>query len=123
MLTLENERHIPVHTDRLLLSQAVYNLLSNTCKFTLRGGRVTVSVTITYGRAAIRVCNNGPGIPEPDLNRIFEAYQRGTALQDTPGEGLGLYIARRNIETAGSTILAQNQKEGGVCFIIDIPVE
>jgi len=121
-LQMEGERHLPVKTDKSMLTQTVYNLLSNAYKYTPQGGAVCVVVTAKDGSAVIRVCDSGPGVLEQDMGRIFDAYQRGSVPQDAPGEGLGLYIARRNVEAAGGSILVENNPQGGACFTVELPL-
>ncbi len=119
-LSLECDRHLPVTTDRAMLSQAVYNLLTNAAKFTPNGGQVTLSAHASAQAVIIKVSDTGPGIPPQDIKRIFEAYQRGSSPGDVPGDGLGLYIARQNVEALGGRIAARNLASGA-CFTIELP--
>ena len=121
-LLLEGERRLPVNTDKSLLTQAVYNLISNAYKYTPQGGNVRVAVAAQGDVAVISVCDSGPGVLEQDRGRIFDAYQRGSVPQNAPGEGLGLFIARRNVEAVGGSIRVQNQPQGGACFTLEIPM-
>ncbi len=120
-LSCEGEKHLLAITDKALLSQAVYNLISNAYKFTPKGGKVVVSVFDSGDSVLISVCDNGPGVPDKDKKRIFEAYQRGSGIGSEPGEGLGLFIAKKNVEALDGAISLKDSPLGGTCFEIEIP--
>ncbi len=66
----------------------------------------------------VSVCDSGPGIPEPNLPRLFEPF-----FSTKPnGMGLGLAISRTIIEANGGKIWAENRPEGGACFSFSLPV-
>jgi signal transduction histidine kinase len=71
----------------------------------------------------IRVEDNGPGIPEEDLERVIEPFQRldPARRRNTAGVGLGLTIASRVITNAGGRLTLSNRAEGGLCAEIELP--
>jgi hypothetical protein len=72
--------------------------------------------------AVLQVCDEGPGIPEADLSRIFNRFERAASTHDYGGLGLGLYVARQIAEAHGGTIVAANVPRGGACFTVRLPL-
>lgn len=103
-----------VATDEKRLRQVLLNLLSNAIKFTPRG---TVSLDLSYRSqvAVFTISDTGPGIPEADLARIFEPFERGStsAARNTPGTGLGLTIANLLAQLLGGEIALTAAPGGG----------
>ncbi|SFD74567.1 ATP-binding protein [Methylobacterium sp. 13MFTsu3.1M2] len=103
-----------VATDEKRLRQVLLNLLSNAIKFTEAG---TVSLDLSYRSqiAVFTIRDTGPGIPEADLARIFEPFERGStpAARSTPGTGLGLTIANLLAQLLGGEITVTAAPGGG----------
>jgi two-component system sensor histidine kinase CpxA len=97
-----------------LLKKAFENVIRNAVQYSPQGSTVEVSLTKNADNCLITIDDSGPGIPEPDLQRIFEPFYRvDTARQrETGGFGLGLSIARRAIEQHGGSIAATNTYPG-----------
>ncbi|HLL52334.1 MAG TPA: PAS domain-containing sensor histidine kinase [Myxococcaceae bacterium] len=108
-------------SDRLLLDQAVANLLSNALKYAA-GTPVEVSLTREGDLARLEVADRGPGVPEEALSRIFERFERAASLKHYGGLGLGLYIARELVLAHGGTVEARNRPGGGAVFIVRLPL-
>ncbi|HBE89142.1 MAG TPA: hypothetical protein DDW67_08400 [Elusimicrobia bacterium] len=106
--------------DRKMLERLLENLLSNALKFTPGGGRVSVSAAPAEGGAEFIVEDTGPGIPEGELESVFDKYARARGA-DKPGFGLGLAIVKRIVELHGGRIRAEAGKGGGTRFIVAIP--
>lgn len=122
-LILKGIEHIEITIDKSMLSQAIYNLLTNAYKFTNPGGQVNVSVDMkSQDTVIISVNDTGIGIRDDDIERIFKAYYRSASTSSIQGEGLGLYIAKCNIQAIGGNIYAKSNDEGGTSFIIEIPL-
>jgi signal transduction histidine kinase len=117
-----NHNKITVHTDPYLLSQAVYNLLTNAYKFTPSGGRVTIAYAVIDKALVISVRDTGVGIPAEDQARVFEAYYRGKNAVHTSGEGIGLYLVKENLQQIGGKIELESAPGKGSTFRISIPV-
>ena len=71
--------------------------------------------------AVVQVRDHGPGIPEDQLSRIFERFERAASTRHYGGMGLGLYVARQIVEAHGGTITAANSPDGGACFTVRLP--
>jgi signal transduction histidine kinase len=121
-LNLKSDFNKKINTDRALLSQSIYNLLTNAYKFTDAGGAVSIEVKISeQNQISLFVHDNGVGIPEEDINKIFEPYFRSLNSKGIQGEGLGLYIAKTNIEALGGTLSIRSKKEKGTSCVIELP--
>jgi signal transduction histidine kinase len=87
------------------------------------GGRATIGVEDAADRLTIRVLDDGPGIPEQELEQAFEPFFRGEASRsrDTGGTGLGLGIARNIARAHGGELLLRNRPEGGLEAVLSLP--
>jgi two-component system sensor histidine kinase MprB len=99
------------------LQRALANLLDNATKFSPDGTRV--EVTVRPGRVEVR--DHGPGIPDGDLEHVFDRFYRAVDVRSLPGSGLGLSIVREAVETAGGHVEAANHPDGGAVFTIEFP--
>jgi two-component system sensor histidine kinase KdpD len=112
--------------DVVLIEQALVNLLQNAAKFSPPGSRIEVRVERCSppGKNAelrVSIVDEGPGIPEGDLERVFEKFYRAESAGRVGGTGLGLSIARGMVEAHGGRIWAANRAEGGAVFTLSIP--
>jgi two-component system sensor histidine kinase CreC len=97
-----------------LLHQAVDNLVQNAIDFSPRGGTVKVEVIPTSDRITLSVTDQGPGIPDYALDRIFERfYSLGRPDTGRKSTGLGLNLVREVAASHGGTIRVVNRPEGG----------
>jgi two-component system OmpR family sensor kinase len=119
VFSCSGEFFVEAHAE--LLGRAFENVLRNAVKFTADGTSVTVGVWIAAERIEVRVCDRGPGVPEAELEAIFEPFHRCDNGKAAAGFGLGLAIARRAIEASGGTIGAGNREGGGLCVDIVLP--
>ncbi|ACL04054.1 PAS/PAC sensor signal transduction histidine kinase [Desulfatibacillum aliphaticivorans] len=116
-----------VNADPERMIQVFDNLLSNALKFSPDGGAVEVHYKDDGGdRVEIFISDEGPGIPESDMEKIFDRYfqvkKQGThSTERTYGSGLGLYISREILRMHGGSISVRNQAEGGCQFILSLP--
>jgi PAS domain S-box-containing protein len=111
--------------DPTRLAQIVGNLLNNACKFTDRGGRVSLTVERSDGSASIRVRDNGIGFKPEHLPRMFEMFaQVDTSLERSrDGLGIGLTLVKTLTEMHGGTVEAHSEGPGrGSEFIVRLPV-
>ena len=119
-----------IEADKELVRVVVTNLLGNGIKYTQEGGKVFLSAAILSDGAegtstiAITVADNGPGIPEDELEKVFEKFYRGrdTAGTSTPGNGLGLAIAREIAALHGGDIHVRSTVGEGSRFTFLLPV-
>lgn len=106
------------------LSQVFVNLLDNARSFSPPGGTVTVALDAWDGIATVRIEDQGPGIPETNLGKIFDrffTYRPGEPRSRDGHTGLGLAIAKAIVEAYGGTITAENRPEGGARFEVRLP--
>ena len=120
-LLLETPGPIVGAWDRLRLEQALTNLLSNAIKYGA-GKPVKVAVRQRGAEVVLDVRDHGPGIPTPDLNRIFERFERATSIRNYGGLGLGLYLIRAIVDAHGGSVTAENVAEGGARFEVTLPL-
>lgn len=114
----------PARGDANLLGQALFNLLDNAAKYAGDAGPVTVYARSDGATVSIAVTDQGKGIPEGDLERIFEKFYRRTKGDGrSAGTGLGLSIARGFVEAMGGTLKAESPavKRRGTRFIVRLP--
>ncbi|HEX6297443.1 MAG TPA: ATP-binding protein, partial [Burkholderiales bacterium] len=99
--------------------QVLANLISNSLKFTPRGGKITVRGEREAGNVRLCVRDTGSGIPGDALGRIFQRFAQ-FAKDDRRGLGLGLYISRCIVEAHGGRIWAESQPGAGskMCFTL-----
>ncbi len=99
------------------------NLIENAASFTPRGGWMRLGARRGGGGVTITVEDTGPGVPDADLERIFERYYSSRGAEAAGGEahfGVGLWIVRRNIEAIGGSVVAENRDGGGLCMRIHL---
>ncbi|MBC7975450.1 MAG: PAS domain S-box protein, partial [Myxococcales bacterium] len=107
--------------DRSRLDQVVSNLISNATRHAA-GTPIEVVVTRDDDCVAIEVRDRGPGLPEGQLARIFERFERGASMRHYGGLGLGLYVVRQIAEAHGGSVTARNLADGGACLTVRLPV-
>ena len=101
------------------LREAFYNVLSNAEKYIdKKPGRIDVEVDLRDADCLFSIRDNGPGIPERELEQIFTAFHRLPEARRQPGSGLGLYFAKNLIEQQGGRIWAESEPECGSSFHI-----
>ncbi len=112
-----------VMTDKDKLEQVIINIVSNAIKYTPENGRIDVYTDRVYKDAYIKVRDNGIGIPEENLPRIFERFYRvdKARSRETGGTGLGLAIAKQLINQLGGNITINSTYGEGTEVIISIP--
>ena len=100
------------------------NLLANALKFTPSGGKIVVSFDVMDDYVSITVKDTGIGIPEDELEKIFDRYYQVNQTESayTWGTGIGLYYAQRLAEMHHGYINATNAPEGGSIFTLMLPV-
>jgi two-component system phosphate regulon sensor histidine kinase PhoR len=107
------------------LERAVTNLIDNAIKYTPEGGRIAAGVRLVDSNVVIEVTDNGIGIPEPDLPRIFERFYRvdRSRSREMGGTGLGLSIVKHVAQVHGGTVEVSSAVGKGSTFKLKIPVK
>jgi len=110
-----------IEIDYRLMEHVLSNILINAAQYSPRGTKINISSAAKYGKAVIVIEDQGPGISEESLTKIFEKFYR---IPGTPtgGTGLGLSIAKSIVELHGGTIEAENKSDGGARFNILLPL-
>ncbi len=111
-------------TDAAKLHDAVRNLVENAVAYAPAGTRIELAARVEAARVEITVADEGPGIPDTDLSRIFERFYRvdKARSRESGGTGLGLSIVKHLIEVLGGEVRAANRPTGGAVFTITLPV-
>ena len=104
------------------VEQVLTNLVENALKYT-DGGTVTLSVRASDEGVAVRVVDEGQGIPQAALPRLFRKFYRRDRAGSPTGTGLGLYISKRLIEAHGGELVAASTPGSGSTFSFTLPVE
>jgi two-component system sensor histidine kinase CpxA len=119
---LVDAQPVTVQGDAELLRRAIENVIRNAIRHAPEGTAVEASLEAAHGRAAVRIRDYGPGVPEEELPRIFDAFYRVETDRDraSGGAGLGLSIARRAVELHKGAIRARNAQPG-LLVEIDLP--
>ena len=122
--TVEIDSVPPLVSDRLALEQVFGNLLENALKYAMPGRPIRVLVRGERAGARVRytVADNGRGIAERDLERIFELFRRA-GDQSVPGEGIGLAHVRALVRRLGGTISCTSELGAGTTFTVELPAE
>jgi two-component system, OmpR family, sensor kinase len=128
---LQPSRHIalvdgvpaPMRGNPDAIKQLLWILVDNAFKHTREDGRI--ELRLANGDRALRltVADDGPGVPNEDLERIFERFYQSDAARSGEGTGLGLAIARWIAQEHGGRVYAANNPRGGAAFTVEFPAE
>jgi signal transduction histidine kinase len=119
--SLEVQMPVLLQVHPVALKRAFRNLIDNAIRY---AGNVEVRLGKLDNMAEIRIADNGPGVPEDQLQRMFEPFVRleTSRNRETGGSGLGLAIARTIIQSHGGEITLSNRTSGGLMAIVHIPL-
>ena len=114
-----------MYADKEGIQRVIINILTNAIKYTPEGGNIKIYVGFVYNDAYIKVIDNGLGIPEEDLKRIFERFYRvdKARTRKMGGTGLGLSIAKEILDRNGGNIDIKSQEGKGTEVVIRIPTK
>lgn len=113
----------PCRADAGALSQVFGNLLDNAVKYRDEDRRLKVEISgeVNGGVVVYRIADNGPGIPEKDLDRIWNVFYSQQRADPRKGEGIGLPMVKRLVEKNGGTIRAEAKEGQGTAFTVELP--
>lgn len=118
--TDDGQHTVLVHGVPKLLRRAIRNLLENARRYSQ--GPVLVQVKRQGGRAEVRVCDRGPGVPDSERERIFEPFYRlRGASEREGGVGLGLALVRSIAQRHQGSAHCEANPGGGACFVLSLP--
>ncbi len=103
------------------MHEVVTNLLSNAVKFTRSGGSVTVETSRQGAKAALRVTDNGSGIPPDELPRIFDRFYRGRDAASVSGSGIGLAVVAELARAHGGRLDVASEPGEGTEVTLTLP--
>ena len=123
MLTNEVNKEIVGNADTNLFSTILRNLISNAIKFTHSGGLIRIRSSENHNTIQIEVADNGTGIPEHHLDKLFDLEKtfstKGTSEEE--GSGLGLILCKEFVEKNGGEIWVDSVPGQGSSFFFTIP--
>jgi len=124
MISIENYPEVVIVADRAQLVSAVGNLLDNAIKFSPNGSIVKISIEVLEDHVKIVVADNGPGISEEHLSRVFERFYRvdDARSRSTGGTGLGLAIVRHIALLHGGDVSVESTLGEGSRFTLSLPM-
>ena len=111
-----------VPVDYVQTEQVFTNLLSNSLKYGPSNTRIRIHAQVEDETIHVQVSNQGPHVPDEDLERIFDKFYRITAADRVTGTGLGLSICKGIIEAHGGHIWAENLLPNGLAFNFTLPL-
>jgi signal transduction histidine kinase len=115
------DRESTVKADPRLFLRVLENLLSNAMRYTRPGDAIALEAGESDTLVSIVVRDDGPGIPQEDRKRIFDAFYRGTRARNEEGLGLGLSIVKSVVSAHGWKVRLEEDAGAGASFVISIP--
>ena len=115
----------PVYADKYGMERVILNILTNSIKYTGEHGTIKVYVGFVYNDAYIKIIDNGIGIPEEDLTKIFERFYRvdKARTREMGGTGLGLSIAKEILDKNNGSIDIKSKQGEGTEVVIRVPTK
>ena len=117
---------IELYFDKVKMQKIIANLLSNALKFTIEGGKITISVKeeSAVQKAVIKIADNGIGIPQKELSKIFDRFYQVVTSKTNgyEGTGIGLSLAKELVEIHHGEIAVESELERGTTFILSFPL-
>jgi two-component system, OmpR family, sensor histidine kinase CpxA len=123
-IKLDIPADLKVSADPELLIRALANLIRNAIRYGANAGSIQISAAKENDAVKIRLADQGPGVPDTELAKIFDAFHRldDSRTRETGGVGLGLSIVKTCIDSCGGSVSAVNRQPHGLEVIIQLPV-
>jgi signal transduction histidine kinase len=112
---------MPMVGDPKLLFQVFSNVLSNAIKYSPDGGVIAVDAALAADEVVVAISDHGIGVPESDLDRLFERYHRGSNVSGIVGTGVGLYLVKMVVDMHGGAVAVASKEGDGARFTIRLP--
>ena len=111
-----------VRGDSAKLHDVLRNLITNASTYAPEGSSIRVEAVRNNDHVVLSVLDDGPGIPDDDLGRVFERFYRvdKSRARDPGGTGLGLAIVKHLVELHEGRVWAENRAEGGAKFVVEL---
>jgi two-component system sensor histidine kinase KdpD len=125
-MSIETDPGIVVRADRRYLTEVIGNIVDNAAKFSPPDAPIDVSVRRRGSRSAvIEISDRGPGIPPERTEQVFERFGswRPAGYEETPGAGLGLFLARAHVLAHEGQLDVAEREDGGTILRITLPAE
>ncbi|MGB0892835.1 MAG: histidine kinase sensor domain-containing protein [Parashewanella sp.] len=124
LLTLPKVCIFP-QSDHRALGQAIENILRNAMKYSPINSTIYFSVEELNGNLKMMICDQGQGVPEDCLQKLFTPFFRVEAsrARDSGGHGLGLTLVQRQCQAMGGSVVAKNRKPSGLCIEMTFPIK
>jgi len=112
-----------LHVDGALFEKVLINLLENASKYTPGDAHISVCASLQHGEVLVQVIDDGPGIPAPEREKVFDRFHRAdpSRARSAGGTGLGLAIVRAIVEAQGGHVWATDAPLGGARVVIELP--
>ncbi len=112
-----------IHGDSAMIDQVIYNLTDNAVKFTNEGGTITVSTATDKNYTYFAITNTGKGIPEKEINKVFERFYKvdQSRSTDVKSTGLGLYLIKSIIDLHNGSITVESKVDSFTRFTVKLP--
>jgi two-component system sensor histidine kinase CpxA len=123
-VVLKSCEDIELQMDTVLMQSAIENVIRNALHYTPQGGEVQVTVEPSGEQIRIIIEDQGPGVPEKELERLFEPFARVGEARDrhSGGYGLGLAITGKALQAHAGKAHAENRPQGGLRVILSLPM-
>ncbi|WP_305133621.1 sensor histidine kinase KdpD [uncultured Clostridium sp.] len=119
-INLEEVDKIKIYHDKNWISEAIFNLLENAVKYSTNNSKIDIKIQSYKMFVRIDVKDNGIGIQEDELPKIFRRFYRGSNVEDIEGIGIGLYLTREIVNKHGGYIKVKSNNNGSI-FSIFLP--
>jgi signal transduction histidine kinase len=116
-------RPLQMMGDPKLLFQVFSNLLSNAIKYSPNGGLIEIRAEMHSQDVVVAIEDQGIGIPEEDIDRLFERYHRGSNVSGIVGTGVGLYLVKMVVDLHGGSVAVDSQEGQGSRFTLRLPLK
>jgi signal transduction histidine kinase len=120
---LEDLEVTTVHGDSAMIDQVIYNLVDNAVKFTEKDGKITINTASDKKYSYFAITNSGKGIPEKDINKVFDRFYKvdQSRSTDVKSTGLGLYLIKTIVSLHNGTVTVESQPDNYTRFTVKLP--